>query len=335
MPLAFAVMTAPRILFVADAGPTIGGGHVMRSLTLARALEARGAECAFRSHPDGDAVLDVFARDLFRFEDDAGFEALVFDHYALSAPDHTAVANGRPTLVIDDLADRPLAADLVLDAGISRRASDYRGLVPEHCVLLLGPNHAPMRPDFAALRETALARRAEGGPVRRILISLGLMDVGGFTLPAVERLRGVAALDVVVGSAAPSRAALEDIAGDDPSVTLHVDTRDMARLTAEADVAIGAGGSSSWERCVLGLPTLLLVVADNQQEAAVALAEAGAVIALDAAAEFTSGFDAAAARLVSEAHLRRRLSKAAAAICDGQGAGRVAEAFLDLIRRRA
>ena len=328
-------MIGPRILFVADAVPRIGGGHVMRSLNLARALEARGAECAFRSHPDGDAVLDVFARDLFRVESDADFGALVFDHYALTATDHAAIARGRPTLVIDDLADRPLAADLVLDSGISRRATDYRGLVPDGCRLLLGPNHAPMRPDFAALRETALARRAEGGPVRRILVSLGLMDVGGFTLQAVERLRGIAALDVVIGSAAPARTALEAIAEADPSVALHIDTRDMARLTAEADIAIGAGGSSSWERCVLGLPTLLLVVADNQQEAAVALAEAGAVIALDAAAEFESGFDAAAARLIGEGHLRRRLSKAAAAICDGRGADRVADAFLEVIGARA
>lgn len=324
-------MSGPRILFVADAGPAVGGGHVMRSLTLARALEARGAECAFRSHPDGDAVLDVFARDLFRVEDDAGFDALVFDHYALSAPDHAAVAKGRPTLVIDDLADRPLAADLVLDAGMTRRARDYAGLVPEGCTLLLGPGFAPMRPDFVALRETALARRAEGGPVRRILVSLGLMDVGGFTLPAVERLRGVAEIDVVVGSGAPGVAALEAIADADPSVTLHVDTREMARLTAQADVAIGAGGSSSWERCVLGLPTLLLVLADNQLPAAVALAEAGAVIALDAAAEFETGFDAAAARLVGEGHLRRRLSSAAARVCDGLGAGRSAEAFLTRI----
>lgn len=327
-------MSGPRILFVADAGPTIGGGHVMRSLTLARALEARGAECAFRSHPDGDAVLDVFARELFRVDDDAGFDALVFDHYALSAPDHVALAKGRPTLVIDDLADRPLAADIVLDSGISRRARDYSGLVPDGCRLLLGPNHAPMRPDFVKLRETALARRAGGGPVRRILVSLGLMDVGDFTVPAVERLRGVAAIDVVVGSAAPSVAALQAIAEADPSVTVHVDTRDMARLTAEADIAIGAGGSSSWERCVLGLPTLLLVVADNQTQAAVALAEAGAVIALDADAEFETGFDAAAARLIGEGHLRRRLSNAAAAVCDGQGADRVAEAFLDVIARK-
>lgn len=321
-------MSGPRILFVADAGPTIGGGHVMRSLTLVRALEARGAECAFRGHPDGDAILDVFARDLFRVESDAGFDAVVIDHYALSAADHAAIAKGRPTLVIDDLADRPLAADLVLDSGMGRRPRDYAGLVPDGCELLLGPNFAPMRPDFVALRELALARRAEGGPVRRILISLGLTDVGGFTLPAVERLRGTAAIDVVVGSAAASVEALEAIAEADESVTLHVDTRDMARLTAEADVAIGGGGSSSWERCVLGLPTLALVLADNQLGAAVALAEAGAIIALDAHAEFETGFDAAAARLIGEAHLRRRLSAAAATICDGLGAGRVADAFL-------
>lgn len=321
-------MTSPRVLFVADAGPAIGGGHVMRSLTLARALEARGAWCAFRSHPDGDAMLDVFARDLFRVEDDRDFDAVVFDHYALSAPDHRAIARGRPTLVIDDLADRPLAADLVLDAGMTRRAHDYRGLVPDDCALLLGPGFAPIRPEFVALRQAALARRAEGGPVRRILISLGLTDVGGFTLPAVERLRGTAEIDVVVGSQAESVAALEAIADADPAVTLHVDTRDMARLTAGADVAIGGGGSSSWERCVLGLPTLLLVLADNQLSAAVALAEAGAVIALDAAAEFETGFDAAAARLIGEGHLRRRLSQAAAGICDGQGADRVADAFL-------
>jgi spore coat polysaccharide biosynthesis predicted glycosyltransferase SpsG len=109
----------------------------------------------------------------------------------------------------------------------------------------------------------------------------------------------------------------------------------MARLTARADIAIGGGGSSSWERCVLGLPTLLLVLADNQTQAAVALAEAGAVIALDAAAEFESGFDAAAARLIAEGALRRRLSQAAATVCDGRGADRVADAFLALIRQRA
>ncbi len=109
----------PRILFVADAGPTVGGGHVMRCLTLARALEDEGAACAFVATPAVAAVLDAFGADVARIA--AGpaelaaaaaravsdFDAVVIDHYGLAAPDHRAIAAGRPALVIDDLADRP------------------------------------------------------------------------------------------------------------------------------------------------------------------------------------------------------------------------------------
>ncbi|MFY8208002.1 MAG: UDP-2,4-diacetamido-2,4,6-trideoxy-beta-L-altropyranose hydrolase, partial [Caulobacter sp.] len=106
-----------RIVFVCAAGPSIGGGHVMRSLTLARALAARGAACAFLSTPEVAGVLDAFGPDMARTDTTESFDAVVFDSYALSADDHRAIAKGRPTLIIDDLADRPLAADLVLDAG--------------------------------------------------------------------------------------------------------------------------------------------------------------------------------------------------------------------------
>ncbi|WP_245863822.1 hypothetical protein [Caulobacter mirabilis] len=163
--------------------------------------------------------------------------------------------------------------------------------------------------------------------MRRILVSLGLTDVGGITARIVERLAGAALLDVVVGSIAPSLPALRALAEADPLVRLHVDTSDMAALTAQADIAIGAGGSSSWERCVLGLPTLLLVLADNQTPAATALAEAGAVAALDVA-EIETAFDALAARLLGDEALRARLSRNAADICDGRGAERVADRLL-------
>ncbi|MFZ5669343.1 MAG: UDP-2,4-diacetamido-2,4,6-trideoxy-beta-L-altropyranose hydrolase [Pseudomonadota bacterium] len=329
-------MTGPSVLFVADAGTRIGGGHVMRSLTLARALQARGAACAFRGHPDGDAVLDVFAPDMRRTADETGFDALVFDVYGLGAADHRALAKGRPTLVIDDLADRPLAADLVLDSGPDRRAEDYAGLVPAGCDLLLGPAFAPVRPGFAALREAALARR--GGAVRRVLVSLGLTDVGGLTATVLDRLAPLAAglaVDVVVGSAAASLPDLEARAAATPWLTLHVDTDRMPDLTARADLAVGGGGSSSWERCTLGLPTLLLVVADNQAAAARALAEAGAAIVMDARSEaFSVTLDAALARLLADEALRRRLSEAAAGVCDGLGADRVADRFLARIAAR-
>ena len=342
----------PSILFLADAGPTVGGGHVMRSLTLAQALAAEGATCVFLATPAAQAVLEAFGGEIARIDIDPpslavlvevaadhaqAFDAVVLDHYGLSAPEHRAIAGGRPTLVIDDLANRPLAADLVLDSGPARRATDYDGLIPPHAELLLGPNHAPVRPAFGALRKAALARRATAPKVGRILVSLGLTDVGAITGRVVDLmlpLTGQSILDVVLGSGAPSLPALRALATREPHLVLHVDSQEMPRLTLDADLAVGAGGSTSWERCVLALPTLLLMLADNQREASQALAGADAVLALDVAApDFETAFAADLARLLEEPLLRDRLSTASAAVCDGRGAARVADRFLALLRR--
>ena len=326
-----------RILFVCAAGPSVGGGHVMRSLTLARALERDGATCAFQASPEVDAVLDAFAPDMARAEDDAGFDAVVFDHYGLSADDHRALAKGSPALVLDDLANRPLAADLVLDSGPARKAEDYAGLVPPAARLLLGPAYAPVRPAFAALREEALARRAKRPRVRRILVSLGLTDVGGITERVVGLLRpliGDVTLDVVVGRAAPSLPAIRALAQQDPRLALHVDAQDMPQLTLEADLAIGAGGSTTWERCVLALPTLALILADNQAPAARALEATGVAPCLDVAAQgFEAAFAGEVSDLLENTDRRAALSAASAEVCDGLGAERVAAAFLEIIER--
>jgi UDP-2,4-diacetamido-2,4,6-trideoxy-beta-L-altropyranose hydrolase len=340
----------PRILFVVDAGARVGGGHVMRSLTLARALEADGCLVAFLGPPAAGGVLDVFApemrrltaasgaaRDVARAVGPEAFDAIVFDHYGLSEQDHHAIGQGRPALAIDDLADRPLGVDLILDSGPGRQAEDYAGLVSPQARLLLGPLFAPVRPEFAALRETALAWRGE--PVQHILVSMGLTDIDGVTARIVERLRprvGEMGLDIVLGSAAPSLPGLAKIARRDPRLQLHVDTPHMARLTAEADMAVGAAGSSTWERCTLGLPTLQVIVADNQRAAALAMAEQGAALAADLAApDFDAQFDRALTRLLRDAELRRSLAQASAELCDGQGAMRAAHAFLATIGRPA
>ncbi|MDB5445349.1 MAG: flmD [Phenylobacterium sp.] len=339
-------MTGPRILFVVDAGPKVGGGHVIRSLTLAAALEAGGAACAFLGPPAVSGLLDAFApdaprlaaastepRDLASAIGAEAFDAVVFDHYGLSERDHRAMGQGRPVLVIDDLANRPLGADLVLDAGPARTAQDYDGLIPEAARLLLGPLFAPVRPEFAALRETALAWRGE--PVQRILVSLGLTDLGGITARVVERLRprvGDAGLDVVLGAGAASLPGLTKVARRDPRLHVHVDTTHMARLTAEADIAVGGAGSSAWERCTLGLPTLQIVLAENQRAAAQAMAERGAALTADlAAVDFEAQFDRGLMRLMRDAELRRGLARASAELCDGQGATRAAAAFLQRI----
>lgn len=341
-------MSRPNILFVVDAGPAVGGGHVMRSLTLAKALEARGAGCSFVSPAVVTEVLGNFApdmprivaasanpRDLIAAAQAADCDACVFDHYGLGERDHRAMSQGRPALVIDDLANRPLGADIVLDSGLSRTPEDYEGLTAE-AQLLLGPAYAPIRPEFAALREPALAWRGE--PVQRILVSMGLTDVNGVTSQVVEVLRpriGDIALDIVVSAAAPSLPGLAKVARRDTRLMLHVDTPHMARITAEADLAVGAAGSSIWERCTLGLPSIMAVLADNQMSAAEALAARGAALAVDGRApDFAAALDRAVMRVLRDAGLRRSLAERSSAICDGLGAGRVADAFLQLVASR-
>lgn len=317
----------------------------MRSLSVARALQPHGADCVFLASPEAGAILDVFAPDIDRVDVDTvdtnsvlsaamgvRFDAVVFDHYGLGRAEQEAVAQGRPTLVIDDLADRPLFADLVLDAGPDRTPADYAPFASS-ARLLLGPTYAPVRPEFAALREQAAARR--GGPVGRVLIALGLTDVGGITARVVDRLRqrtGQLAFDVVLGGDAPSLPGLKRIAAHDPRITLHIDALDMAELTLNADVAIGAGGGATWERCTLGLPSLVVVLAPNQRPAAQALLERDAVLVMDGeAADFDAGFDRAAMRLLTDAATRARLTAASLEICDGLGSDRVAQAFLEVI----
>ncbi|MBS0362487.1 MAG: UDP-2,4-diacetamido-2,4,6-trideoxy-beta-L-altropyranose hydrolase, partial [Proteobacteria bacterium] len=200
--------------------------------------------------------------------------------------------------------------------------------------------YAPVRPEFAALRDQALSWRGE--PVGRVLVSLGLTDVDGVTGRLVERLRpkvNEVGIDVVLGAEAPSLAGLAKIARRDTRIVLHVDTPHMARLIAEADIAIGAAGSSTWERCVLGLPSLTVVLAENQREAAAAVAERGAALVVDASAPESKGgfepaFDRALMRLLTDEALRRDLAAASAELCDGLGAPRVAEVFLKMIAAR-
>jgi UDP-2,4-diacetamido-2,4,6-trideoxy-beta-L-altropyranose hydrolase len=323
----------------------------MRCLTLASALVAQGAEPSFLASPAVASVLRAFpamdveqvlsgAESLEALVQDAvraaaGFDGLVFDHYGLAAEHHTRIAAHRPTLVIDDLADRPLAAGLVLDAGPARRAEDYAGLVGAHTELLLGPSYAPVRPAFAALRDTALARRGSGADVRHVLVSLGLTDVGGITDKVVRALLprlGEATLAVAMGSAGPSLSALRQLATQDRRLTVHVDTQDMARLTALADLAVGAAGTATWERCVLGVPTILLSLADNQVPAAQALEAAGAALVLDAREpDFAEALGTAVNRALGDAALRADLSRRAARVCDGRGAERTAAALMGLL----
>ena len=342
-------MAPVRILVFPDSGPRIGGGHAMRCLTLARALIARGATCAFAATPSTQVILRAFGApgiEVFPVSPDpdeaaagaahwaASFDAdwVLLDHYFLNPEQEAALRVGRRLAVLDDLAERPRVADLVMDSAYGRTAGAYRPLLPPGAVILAGPAYAPVRPEFAAHRAASLLHRREGGHLRHVLISLGLTDVEGITERVVGILRpmlGGLILDVAVGSAAPSRAALCAAAKSDPHLRLHVDSHEMAQLMAAADIAVGAGGSSTWERATLGLPTTTVVLADNQRPMAQAMAQDGLTLTADVGADsFEDDLIGALHKLIGDAVLRRAMSEKAAATCDGLGAERVAEALL-------
>ncbi|MCY0856218.1 glycosyltransferase [Cupriavidus sp. D39] len=153
-----------------------------------------------------------------------------------------------------------------------------------------------MRPEFAVAGQ---ALRRGKGPVRRILLFMGGMDQDNATSTALRGLRDIAkagvAIDVVLGAGAPHRDQVRALCENTPNARLHVQVDNMAELMASADLAIGACGSATWERCFLGLPTIAIVLADNQRRSAHDLAAAGYIVNLGDVATVTPEMVAQAA----------------------------------------
>lgn len=326
-----------RILFRCDASPSLGGGHVMRCLTLARELARTGAEITFATAGGAADSVPALARSgfaLLELDDPHDstellarlperLDLLVVDHYGLDAAFERAL---RPIaeriLVIDDLADRAHACDVLVDQNFGREALDYRDLVCDGTRILAGAQYALLRPEFAAARPAALERRTRTKGVARILVSMGMTDIGGVTervLSAVLAADTGAAVDVVLGSAAPSLEAVRAIAAERDDVALHVDSADMGALMTRADLAIGAAGSTSWERCCLGLPSIVLVLAENQREIALRLDAAGILAAVSSVEEIRASVH----DIVRDPDRLHAMSALAASVTDGRGTARV------------
>jgi spore coat polysaccharide biosynthesis predicted glycosyltransferase SpsG len=233
--------------------------------------------------------------------------------------------------VIDDLPQRPHDADLLLDQNLPLQdAPAAADRLPPACRTLIGPRFALLRPEFAALRAHRPPRR---GDLRRVLVFFSGGDDLGETLKALQglvlaRAQGLlkAEVDAVMGESNPGREAIAELCHAQ-GWTSHCQTPHMAALVAAADLAIGAGGSSSWERCALGLPALLTVLADNQQGVALALHRAGAARCLGWGADLQPADYAAALAALNPA-LLARMSESAASLVDGLGSDRVAQALL-------
>jgi UDP-2,4-diacetamido-2,4,6-trideoxy-beta-L-altropyranose hydrolase len=209
---------------------------------------------------------------------------LVADHYGLDSSwedQMLAGLAGRDAppklLVIDDLADRQHQADLLLDQNFVGEATEqrYQGLLPPHCRQILGPHYALLGPEYAKLHPLVPSRT----DLRRVLVFFGGVDTSNLTGRALEALSDSAladlAVDVVLGRQSPHRQAVAELVACRPHTTLHDPLPSLAGLIARADLAIGAGGVTTWERACLGLPSLVVAIAANQLPFAQALDQAG------------------------------------------------------------
>ena len=349
-----------RIAIRTDASSQIGTGHFMRCLTLATELKRQGAQIRFVSRDLPYYLRDMLAAKGMEFvalgsdatastigelahahwlgasqEQDAQatvqalsdllWDWLVVDHYALDACWESALrGTAQYIMVIDDIADRQHDCDVLLDQNFyADMETRYNGKVPAHCQLLLGPRYALLRDEFHKMRKQVKLRT---GPVKRIMVFFGGVDVDNYTGIAIKALAELALKDiqvnVVIGAQHPSCTEIEAACAANGYVC-HVQNSHMAELMAAADLAIGAGGSATWERCCLGLPTLAICTADNQKKQISDAAEAGLLYTPSIFADWVGAIKRHTIALLENAPLLKLISNSAMQAVDGRGVLRV------------
>mgnify|MGYP006421576185 FL=1 len=293
-----------KVVFRADASLAMGTGHVMRCLALAQALKDNKVNVEFicRKHKGSliDKIrsnrLNVHELEVLEEADDKlahshwlgatqqqdaddcieilkseKIDWLIVDHYAL---DEQWQKKLKPyyekLMVIDDLADRKHQCDILLDQNFGRSLQDYKELVPTSSKLLMGSKYALLRPEFEKYRQYSLNRR-KNEKFKKLLVNMGGTDTDNITGKVIERLQ-IAKLPkdveitIVMGKTAPHLSSVITSVNKLPYRSeVKVDVDNMAELMANADIAIGASGATTWERCCLGLPTIQLVTAHNQE----------------------------------------------------------------------
>lgn len=358
-----------RVAFRADASLQISTGHVMRCLTLADSLREQGTECQFvcREH-EGHLMDHISSRGYeahalpapsinTSFESDLAhaswlgvdwktdgdqtrqalssetFDWLIVDHYALDHRWESALrSSSKRIMAIDDLADRRHDCDLLLDQNYGSSTERYAGLVPAECTQLHGSEFALLKPIYAQRRAEQSVR---SGKIERVLIYFGggadLMNLTGMALHAFQapELKKIE-LDIVVGSSYAHKAELEAAANRDRT-HIHKQLPDLSEVMARADLAIGACGATTWERCCLGLPSILVVCALNQEKIGEGIAKLGAGVVLYPSANFSAEIREQVVSLSEDTNHYLQMGYRSKRICDGLGVSRVAKEIISTL----
>jgi len=331
-----------NVVFRVDSSSQMGVGHLMRCLTLADKLEKQNHNVTFICRELKGNLIKLIKHKVlilpvykaFKLdnsylswlgatqEQDArqtiqvihnNTDLLIIDNYALGKVWHKLLSSYvKKIMVIDDLADREFYCDILLNQNIGVKQEDYQGKVPNYCELLLGCDYALLRSEFTKLRVQALEKRKNTKRVKNILVSMGGSDKNNITYDILQQIDDSFNIVVVLGKSSQYIEMIEDyVKYKDIKVVVGADN--MAELMVKADLAIGAGGATSWERCCLGLPTLLCVLSENQKTVAENLSKLGVVLIVDNLKDNIQ-------TIVNNFNLWKSMSIKSKNICDGLGA---------------
>ncbi|WP_223441173.1 UDP-2,4-diacetamido-2,4,6-trideoxy-beta-L-altropyranose hydrolase [Pseudomonas sp. BF-R-19] len=353
-----------RVLIRSDASPTIGSGHIARCLCLARVLRRQGSHVAFACRLLPGHRLEVLRAEGFetfalpeRYSDEdpqqaiesmlpwqadiaaleplldhqPAFDWIIVDHYGLDHHWQTAARRWAPRIaVVDDLATRTYSADLLLNQNLSGTPVAYTSLLAPGCRTLFGPRFAMLRDEFCC---PAIEIKPQA---RRVLVNFGGFDAAMQTHHAMLALAEFSELEVdfVAGADNPAWAQMQALAASRPHWRLHSFVSDFYRLMTEADLFVGAGGGTSWERAAMGLPTICIAVSNNQQANGEVMAAAGAHVFMGAREQVSvEQLRLAIGFVAGNQGLRQSLAQQSRLLVDGRGAQRVAAALAGAVLR--
>lgn len=329
----------PQVIFVVDAGPSMGLGHLRRCLTLADCLKERGVSGAIVAPPD-DTVAELIrscnhphipgtAKEVAQGSFDnllAGYSSLLFlDSYGLTA-NETVELHRLTHLVasIDDFNSPYPEVDVLINA------IPGGGVPSARQTCLFGPQYAILRPAFSGIKHRVVRQR-----VTSILVTLGGSDPLHLTervLPVLDDLVPPRVLiQVVLG---PLASDVGDIALTHPErVTWHRSPRDIARLMDESELCITAGGQTLFETAASGLPSVVVQVADNQTANILGFVGAGTACyaGWGQASDLETRLSRTVESLLDSPTKRLGMSRAGQRLVDGRGGARVASCLAGLL----
>jgi len=278
-----------KVIIRTDASIEIGSGHVMRCLTVAKNLRLNGCEVIFWMQDLPGNLIDYVNREGFGniFEAEQA-DLYIIDHYGIDKEWESKIrVFTKKIAVIDDLANRKHDCELLLDQNaLPNFESRYDGLVSDTCIKLLGPKYLIMRDEFIDARRLLRKRQEK---IENLLVFMGGSDPTNETIKILEALEDFQFkhVDVVVGNGNVFKEQILEIC-EERGYYYHCQINYMAKLMQQADFAIGAGGSTTWERCYVGLPSSSTIVASNQREGTEYVEELGLVINLGWHSDVTS-----------------------------------------------